>query len=69
MAYGQTSSGKTYTMIGDEQHPGLYFFVIEEIFHILKNLKDNKSKMEAILVDEISVAITEIYNEEIRDLL
>lgn len=56
-------------MIGDELNPGLYFFVIEEIFNILKNLKDNKSKMEAILVDEISVAITEIYNEEIRDLL
>ena len=69
MAYGQTSSGKTYTMIGNEENPGLYFFVIEEIFKILKNLKDNKSKMEAILVDEISVAITEIYNEEIRDLL
>ena len=69
MAYGQTSSGKTYTMIGNEENPGLYFFVIEEIFRILKNLKDNKSKMEAILVDDISVAITEIYNEEIKDLL
>lgn len=69
MAYGQTSSGKTYTMIGNEENPGLYFFVIEEIFRILKNLKDNKSKREAILVDDISVAITEIYNEEIKDLL
>ena len=35
MAYGQTSSGKTYTMIGNEENPGLYFFVIEEIFKIL----------------------------------
>lgn len=56
-------------MVGNEHNPGLYFFVIEEIFHILKNFQDNKSKMEAILIDEISVAITEIYNEEIRDLL
>ena len=38
MAYGQTNSGKTYTMIGNEENPGIYFFVIEEIFHILKNL-------------------------------
>lgn len=29
LAYGQTGSGKTFTMVGDDQHPGLYFSSID----------------------------------------
>lgn len=36
MAYGQTGSGKTYTMVGDEENPGLYFSSVAEIFRRLE---------------------------------
>jgi kinesin family protein C2/C3 len=35
MAYGQTGSGKTFTMVGDQDHPGLYFTTVKEIFNQL----------------------------------
>ena len=62
MAYGQTASGKTYTMIGDDKNPGLYFSAVDEIYRIMK------SKQSQIQYD-ISVSVVEIYNEQIRDLL
>ena len=37
MAYGQTASGKTYTMIGDDKNPGLYFSAVDEIYRIMKS--------------------------------
>ena len=32
LAYGQTGSGKTYTMIGNDDYPGLYFSAVDELF-------------------------------------
>ena len=40
MAFGQTGSGKTYTMVGDDQNPGLYFNSVDEIF---RNIKKNQA--------------------------
>lgn len=62
MAYGQTGSGKTYTMIGDDDNPGLYFTSIDELF---EKIHDRKK----IIDYEIGVSIVEIYNETLRDLL
>ena len=62
MAYGQTGSGKTYTMIGNDENPGLYFSSVDEIFN---KISDRKKLIEY----EISVSFVEIYNETLRDLL
>jgi kinesin family protein C2/C3 len=32
MSYGQTGTGKTFTMVGDDNDPGLYFKTVNEIF-------------------------------------
>ncbi|KAK5672677.1 hypothetical protein QVD99_000188 [Batrachochytrium dendrobatidis] len=60
-AYGQTSSGKTHTMMGDESEPGIILLAVENIFrHISKN-QDSEFLLR--------VSYLEIYNEVIRDLL
>lgn len=61
-AYGQTGSGKTHTMTGTSQAPGLNTRVLTELFRIRE---ERQSEYDI----EISLAITEIYNETIRDLL
>ncbi|CAE8602735.1 unnamed protein product, partial [Polarella glacialis] len=61
-AYGQTGSGKTHTMMGTAQDPGLNTRVLRELFRI-KNERKNDYDVQ------ISLSITEIYNEMIRDLL
>ena len=34
-AYGQTGAGKTHTMLGNENVPGLYLLAGEDIFSII----------------------------------
>ncbi|EFA03966.2 hypothetical protein TcasGA2_TC014111 [Tribolium castaneum] len=60
-AYGQTSSGKTYTMLGDKKHRGIMSLAIENIFEHIENSTDRKFL--------IRVSYIEIYNEKIYDLL
>ncbi|KAG0044527.1 hypothetical protein BGZ83_010252 [Gryganskiella cystojenkinii] len=60
-AYGQTSSGKTYTMSGTERQPGITPRAVEDVF---KYIREN-SEREFLL----RVSYLEIYNESIRDLL
>lgn len=60
-AYGQTSSGKTYTMTGTENQPGITPRAVEDVF---KYIHEN-SEREFLL----RVSYLEIYNESIRDLL
>ncbi|KAF9285957.1 hypothetical protein BGZ68_003347 [Mortierella alpina] len=60
-AYGQTSSGKTYTMSGTEKQPGITPRAVEDVF---KYIREN-SEREFLL----RVSYLEIYNESIRDLL
>jgi len=61
-AYGQTGSGKTFTMRGPREDPGLYSRVMAALF----KLREEKRTTNKI---RISVVITEIYNEQLRDLL
>ena len=37
-AYGQTSSGKTYTMMGTDQEPGIIKQAVAEIFNTIENV-------------------------------
>ncbi|KAG0258401.1 hypothetical protein BG011_003331 [Mortierella polycephala] len=60
-AYGQTSSGKTYTMSGTGRQPGITPRAVEDVF---KYIREN-SEREFLL----RVSYLEIYNESIRDLL
>ncbi|KAF9114140.1 hypothetical protein BGX27_011568 [Mortierella sp. AM989] len=60
-AYGQTSSGKTYTMSGTERQMGITPRAVEDVF---KYIREN-SEREFLL----RVSYMEIYNESIRDLL
>merc|ERR1712232_1218414 len=61
-AYGQTGSGKTHTMTGTLKAPGLNTKVLRELFRIRE---DRRGEYEI----SISISVTEIYNESIRDLL
>ncbi|XP_030747345.1 kinesin-related protein 4-like isoform X2 [Sitophilus oryzae] len=60
-AYGQTSSGKTHTMLGDNRNPGIITYAIEDIF---KQVEENSSKKFLLRCSYL-----EIYNEKINDLL
>ncbi|XP_024529878.1 kinesin-II 95 kDa subunit [Selaginella moellendorffii] len=65
LAYGQTASGKTYTMEGFDDSPelrGIIPHAFEEIFsHISQSQSSDRFLVRA--------SYLEIYNEEIRDLL
>ena len=60
-AYGTTGSGKTYTMAGTIEEPGIMFLIIRGMFDKINNESEKKF--------EIKVSFVEIYNEVIRDLL
>ncbi|KAL5988290.1 hypothetical protein ACLOJK_036053 [Asimina triloba] len=60
-AYGQTSSGKTFTMNGSESDPGIIHLAIRDIFQGILMATDREFL--------IRVSYMEIYNEEINDLL
>ncbi|XP_023237273.1 kinesin-like protein KIN-7N [Centruroides sculpturatus] len=60
-AYGQTSSGKTYTMVGTGDNPGIIFFTINSIFDTIENMPDREFLLR--------ISYMEIYNEAISDLL
>jgi len=61
-AYGQTGSGKTHTMTGYDGDPGLNTRVLQELFRLRTERSDGYTI-------NLSISITEIYNESIRDLL
>ena len=67
-AYGQTSSGKTHSMMGardSEVLQGLIPRVISLLWECVQAFLDENSKHDCVL----KASYLEIYNEEIRDLL
>ena len=63
-AYGQTSTGKTFTMKGDpKNNDGLIPLSIKEIFNSLNN------KDSLITKYVVKVSYSEIYNETVNDLI
>ncbi|VFQ99663.1 unnamed protein product [Cuscuta campestris] len=61
-AYGQTGTGKTFTMEGNKENRGVNYRTLEELFKISKERSD-------MFTYDISVSVLEVYNEQIRDLL
>ncbi|CAN6314304.1 unnamed protein product [Urochloa humidicola] len=61
-AYGQTGTGKTFTMEGTERNRGVNYRTLEELFKIAEERKES-------VTYNLSVSVLEVYNEQIRDLL
>ncbi|KAI1840677.1 hypothetical protein JX266_013139 [Neoarthrinium moseri] len=61
-AYGATGCGKTHTITGTSQMPGIIFLTMQELFEKIADRSDEKHT-------EVSLSYLEIYNETIRDLL
>ncbi|KAM0916195.1 hypothetical protein ACQ4PT_010291 [Festuca glaucescens] len=61
-AYGQTGTGKTFTMEGIPENRGVNYRALEELFRI----SEERSSSVAYT---FCVSILEVYNEKIRDLL
>ncbi|KAI9836309.1 MAG: kinesin-like protein Klp5 [Sclerophora amabilis] len=61
-AYGATGCGKTHTITGTHQQPGIIFLTMQELFERIGEQSGEKET-------EISLSYLEIYNETIRDLL
>ncbi|KAI3451268.1 hypothetical protein Pfo_007933 [Paulownia fortunei] len=61
-AYGQTGTGKTFTMEGTQVNRGVNYRTLEELFKIAKERTETYTY-------SISVSVLEVYNEQIRDLL
>lgn len=59
-AYGQTSSGKTHTMMGTSGEPGIIPSAIEDVFSMIDAADDTEFLLR--------VSCMEIYNETITDL-
>ncbi|KAJ3354981.1 hypothetical protein HDU91_005711 [Kappamyces sp. JEL0680] len=66
-AYGQTASGKTYTMMGVDAQPGIIPRVAETISsHIHSHSRSSKA---AGIDFQVTGSYLEIYQEQMRDLL
>jgi kinesin family protein 18/19 len=61
-AYGATGCGKTHTISGNPQQPGIIFLTCAELFERINALHDEKDIA-------LTLSYLEIYNETIRDLL
>lgn len=61
-AYGATGCGKTHTITGTSQQPGIIFLTMQELFEKIDERSQDKTT-------ELSLSYLEIYNETIRDLL
>ncbi|KAF2815978.1 kinesin-domain-containing protein [Mytilinidion resinicola] len=61
-AYGATGCGKTHTITGTSQQPGIIFLTMQELFEKIGEVSEQR-------VTEVTLSYLEIYNETIRDLL
>ncbi|XP_037044939.1 kinesin-like protein KIN-7F isoform X2 [Bradysia coprophila] len=61
LSYGQKSSGKTYTMIGNDNDPGVARLAIHQLF------KNNQPPFKRLFI--IRAGFIEIHNETMYDLL
>ncbi|XP_047542256.1 kinesin-like protein KIF3A isoform X1 [Vanessa atalanta] len=64
-AYGQTGTGKTYTMAGSNSAPELRGIIPNSFAHIFGHIAKAKDDEKFL----VCVTYLEIYNEEVRDLL
>lgn len=63
-AYGMTGSGKTYSMQGSQDNPGIIPLSVSAIFNHIQSPSADPSRTYAV-----KVSYLEIYNEHLHDLL
>eukprot|EP00758_Cryptobia_borreli_P002124 Tbor_TRINITY_DN2807_c0_g1::TRINITY_DN2807_c0_g1_i1::g.23202::m.23202/K11498/CENPE; centromeric protein E len=72
-AYGQTGSGKSFTMLGDGlegKNDAIVNMSIRDLFSALEKDKKEQERDGSVKVQiNVYVAMLEIYNEQLRDLL
>jgi hypothetical protein len=61
-AYGATGSGKTYTMMGSSDNPGVVLLTTDHLFDAIVKREEEDSIV-------VQAQYVEIYNEQIRDLI
>ncbi|KAM6898800.1 kinesin-like protein KIF22 isoform 1-T2 [Lycodopsis pacificus] len=64
-AYGPTGAGKTHTMMGSSDQPGVIPRAVREVFKLVKAKDNNNDGWDY----SISMSYLEIYNEKVLDLL
>ena len=63
-AYGNTGAGKTHTMIGSIEEPGIMVLTLQDLFKLSERAgHENGTKFR------VTVSFIEVYNENLRDLL
>ncbi|OQS06137.1 DEAD/DEAH box RNA helicase [Thraustotheca clavata] len=65
-AYGCTGAGKTYTMLGTQDEPGIMGLTLEDLF---EHIAVAHARVPALVTYRVTVSFLEVYNENIRDLL
>jgi len=60
-AYGATGSGKTFTMVGNGENPGIMVRAVSDLFSLIELRKNKNFKIKIMYV--------EVYNEILRDLI
>ncbi|KAL4241190.1 TRAFAC class myosin-kinesin ATPase superfamily protein [Abortiporus biennis] len=61
-AYGATGCGKTHTISGTDEDPGIIYLTMADLFQEIEDRREDHNV-------DVVVTFLEIYNEEIRDLL
>ncbi|KAJ8023469.1 Kinesin-like protein KIF18A [Holothuria leucospilota] len=61
-AYGATGAGKTHTMLGGPDSPGVIFLTMLELYEKINAIQSEKTC-------NVTVSYLEVYNETIRDLI
>ena len=62
--YGATGAGKTHTMLGSMDNPGLTFQTVMALYSRMK-----EAEAEEGTHTEVAVSYVEIYNEQVIDLI
>lgn len=60
--YGATGAGKTYTMLGNPDTPGITFLTMKTLFESIEQLKETRKF-------DIGISYLEVYNERVMNLL
>lgn len=61
-AYGATGAGKTHTMLGNKDDPGITYLTVAELFSEIEKQSSHREF-------QLNVTYLEIYNENVQDLL
>lgn len=64
-AYGPTGAGKTHTMLGSQDQPGVIPRAVREVFHLVRAQEAKQDGWEYA----VTMSYLEIYNEKVLDLL